>query len=107
MSRILVLVLAVVLGVASTSYGQDYISGEGNPETSDLYGAPRPSGLRFGGQATSSVYTSSGGGGGSYGGGPCPSCMSGFCLDWKLTTWYARWPSNHGGWRHGRCCECP
>ncbi len=108
MSKIWLLLTAIVLVTAGSVLAQDYAAGYGPPPNGDaIMIGPAAPGLRFGG-VPSTVY-GDGAPGPYYGGAPCSGCKYGLiCLDWKITQWYAHWSNcaENQARRASRAC-CP
>ena len=104
MSRIFLATFALVLGLNQVGFAIDAAMPNSAP---GMWGAPPPSGLRFG--ATNiSVRTADGEVVSGDSGAPadCAACNNGVCIDWKQRGWVQSWdePEQHGGHRcRGGC----
>ena len=122
MSKKVLAVFCVLLGIASMSFAQEPVASFTVGGMVDPYAGPTPSGMRFGdGAHVIAMATGDVEGGEIEGdcqkcrfgihGVPCDPDWRGPCMDWKLVGWYSNFRDKNELWCEkghgcGRCCGC-
>ncbi|MEX0677769.1 MAG: hypothetical protein WD063_11880 [Pirellulales bacterium] len=127
MSKVIVAVIGVSLGIACVSFAQDPVATYSMDNMVDPYAGPTPPGMRFSDVGHAVAIETGDAADGHWGGGcsmcrfgihgvPCDADWSGPCIDWKLVGWYSNfhdkdrlWCEGNGhgcGRRCGHACGC-
>ena len=119
MSKLGIVVLGIMLGLASVSFAQEPVETYSVGGMVDPYSGPTPPGMRFGDGGhfvsvqTGDTETPYGGCGCSmcrFGvpGAPCDPAWAGPCMDWKVRGWYSNWRDKDHGCPDGcgHSCRC-